>query len=56
MICHIVFVSVLNHRLVNLYLRVWPGWCARRTQEFILVRAECPYIQCAAAHITDTSL
>ena len=47
-------IDVSNHWLVNLYLRVWPGWCARRTQEFILVRAECPYVQFAAAHVTGT--
>ena len=49
-------VGVSNHRLVNLYLRVWPGWCPRRTQGFILVRAECPYVQSVAARVTDTSL
>ena len=42
-------VGVSDHRLVNLYLRVWPRWCARRTQGFIMVRAECPYVQFAAA-------
>jgi hypothetical protein len=30
---------------VTLCLRVWPGWCARKTQRVILVRAECPYVQ-----------
>ena len=30
-------VGVSDHRLVNLYLHVWPGWCARRIQGFILV-------------------
>ena len=49
-------VDVSDHQLVNLYLRVWPGWCARRTQGFILVRAECPYVQSAAARVTGTSL
>ena len=38
-------IGVLNRRLVNLCLRVWPGWCAWRTQGFILVQEECPYIQ-----------
>ena len=32
----------LDHRRVNLYLRVWLGWCARRTQGFILVRRNVP--------------
>ena len=50
------FIGVSDHRLVNLYLRVWPGWCARMTQGFILVRVECPYVQSAAAHVTGTSL
>ena len=49
-------VGVSDYRLVNLYLRVWPGWCARRRQGFILVRAECPYVQSAAARVTGTSL
>ena len=49
-------VGVSDHQLVNLYLHVWPGWCARRTQGFILVWAECPYVQSAAAHVTGTSL
>jgi hypothetical protein len=26
-------------------LRVWPRWCAKRTQVCILVRVECPYVQ-----------
>jgi hypothetical protein len=26
-------------------LRVWPRWCAKRTQGRILVRAECLYVQ-----------
>ena len=43
-----------DHRRVNLYLRVWLGWCARRTQGFILVRAERPYVQFIAARITGT--
>ena len=43
-----------EHRRVNLYLRVWLRWCARRTQEFILVRAERPYVQFAAARVTGT--
>ena len=44
----------LDHRRVNLYLRVWLGWCARRTQGFILVRAERPYVQFAVARVTST--
>ena len=43
-----------DHRRVNLYLRVWLGWCARRTQGFILVRAKRPYVQFAAARVTGT--
>ena len=43
-----------DHRRVNLYLRVWLGWCARRTQGFILVRAERPNVQFTAARVTDT--
>ena len=44
----------MDHRRVNLYLRVWLGWCARRTQDFILIRAERLYVQFAAARVTDT--
>ena len=43
-----------DHRRVNLYLRVWLGWCARRTQGSILVWAERPYVQFAAARVTST--
>ena len=49
-------VGVSNRRLVNLCLRVWPGWCARKTQGFILVWAECPYVQFEAARVTGTCL
>ena len=36
-------VSVFSdHQWGNLYLRVWLGWCARRTQGFILDRTEHP--------------
>ena len=35
-------------------MRVWLGWCARRTQGFILVWTKRPYVQFAAAHVTDT--
>ena len=39
----IPFVGVFSdHRRLNLYLHVRLGWCARRTQEFILIRAERP--------------
>ena len=51
-----VSVGVLDHRRVNLHLHVWLGWCARRTQGFILVRVECPYVQFEAARVTDTCL
>ena len=44
----------LDHRRVNLYLRVSLGWCARRTQGFIPVRVKHPYIQFAAARVTGT--
>jgi hypothetical protein len=37
--------GVSDRRLVNLCLRVWIGWCARKAQGFILVRAEHPYVQ-----------
>ena len=47
-------VGVSSHQLVNLYLRVWFGWCARKTLGFILVWAECPYIQFGTARVTDT--
>jgi len=51
----LISVSVLSdHRRVNLYLRVWLGWCARRTQGFILVQAKHPYVQFAAARVTGT--
>ena len=49
-------VGVSSRRLVNLYLRVLAGWCARSTQGFILVRAECPYVQFKAARVTNTCL
>ena len=49
-------IVVSNHQLVNLYLRVWPGRCAQRTQGFILVRTECPYVQSITTRVTDTSL
>ena len=47
-------VGVSSYRRVNLYLCVWLGWCARKTQGFILVRAEHPYVQFAAARVTGT--
>jgi hypothetical protein len=32
-------------------LRVWPGWCAKRTQGFILVQVECPMSsRCCSCH------
>ena len=35
-------------------LRVRPRWCAKKTR-FILVLAECPYVQfMAAAHVIST--
>ena len=34
----------LKHRQVNLYLRIWLGWCTRRTQGFILVQTKYPYV------------
>jgi hypothetical protein len=40
-----LIVGVLDCRLVNLCLRVWPGWCARKSQRVILVWAECPYVK-----------
>ena len=43
-----------DHRRVNLYLCIWLGWCARKTQGFILVRAERPYIQSIVARVTST--
>ena len=50
------FVGVSDHRLVNLYLHVWPRWCALTTQGFILVRTECPYVLSVFARVTGTSL
>jgi hypothetical protein len=38
-------VGVSDRRLLILCLRVWLGWCAKKTQGSILVRAECPYVQ-----------
>ena len=35
-------------------MRVWLGWCARRTQGFILIRAERPYVQFTTARVTGT--
>ena len=49
-------VGVSSYRRVNLYLRVWLGWCAQKTQGFILVWAEHPYVQFEAAHVTGTYL
>ena len=37
-------------------LPVWPGRRAKKTQEFILVRAECPYVQFVAACVSCTTL
>ena len=37
-------------------LPVWPGRCAKKTQEFILVRVECPYVQFVAACVSCTTL
>ena len=58
MYCKAFFFSSMyvfsDHQRVILYLRVWLGWCVRRTQGFILVRAEHPYVQLAAAHVTST--
>ena len=52
----IIKVSVFSyHQRVNLYLCVSLGWCAWRTQGFILVRAEHAYVQFAAARVTGTS-
>ena len=45
-------VGVSNYRLINLCLRIWLRWCARRTQGFILVQAERPYVQFAVARVT----
>ena len=47
-------VGVFGPPTSKLYLRVWLGWYARRTQGFILVRAECPYVQFTAARVTGT--
>jgi hypothetical protein len=38
-------VGVSDCRLVNLCLHVWLGWYPRKTQGFILIQAECPYVQ-----------
>ena len=35
-------------------MRVWLGWCARRTQGFILDQAEHPYVQFVAARVIGT--
>jgi len=49
------YLSVfLDHRRLNLYLRVWLEWCAQRTQGFILVWAERPYVQFATVRVTGT--
>jgi hypothetical protein len=38
-------VGISYRRLVNLCLRIWLGWCAKRTQGYIVVRVKCPYVQ-----------
>lgn len=48
-------IDVLISRLVNLYLRIWTGWHTVETKGFLLARAECPYIQFRAGHITGVS-
>ena len=39
---HGVLSVFSDHRQVNLYLRVWLRWCARRIQGFILDRQNVP--------------
>jgi hypothetical protein len=41
-------------KCVNLYLRVWHGWRAQRTQGIILVWVEYPYVQFKATHVTSS--
>ena len=48
-------VGVLNkHRLVNLYLCALGPNGALKDTRFILVRAECPYVQFIAALVIST--
>ena len=50
-----LFVGVSDHLLVNFVICASdPDGCARRTQGFILVRTERPYVQFAAARVTGT--
>ena len=52
---HIRNVGVSNkHRLVNLYLCALGPDGALKDIRFILVRAECPYIQSVAACVIST--
>ena len=48
-------VGVSNkHQLVNLYLLRVRLECVLKDTRFILVRAECPYVQFAAARVIST--
>ena len=58
-VAHILKLAVSVFRVnTNEYiclLRVWPGWCAKKDTRFILVRAECLYVQfLAAARVITT--
>ena len=50
---HVVGVSN-KHRLVNLYLCALGPDGALKDTGFILVWAECPYVQSVAAHVIST--
>ena len=48
-------VGVSNkHQLVNLYLLRVRLECVLKDTRFILVRAECPYVQSTAARVIST--
>ena len=48
-------VGVSNkHRQVNLYLRALGPDGALKDTRFVLVQAECPYVQSVAAHVIST--
>ena len=54
-ICKSLLVGVSDHWLVNFVIcESDPDGCARRTQGFILVWVEYPYVQFEAARVTGT--
>jgi hypothetical protein len=51
-----LIVGVSNDRRVNLYCVFGPDGELGEHKEFILVRAECPYVQFEAAHVTGSEI